>query len=252
MSLQAEMIHVDEEEMAELPPIKNDAVAEEVFAARLYAKKLTRTVVIGQSILLVLFGLCIYGLAVRPARRVYIKLDQLGRATPVKYSDLEHYTPDAAVAKTYLADWAQFRFGRLRASVLKTFPKNYLFLDSKYGQQIKDRDQKENVVANILAGHEPENDVTILATNLTSFGKQSVGTSVVAAGTADIALLKTFSKDGSARTQTWIVAVRFFLNPDQVEAQSADNPDYQTINPLGLTIMEFIPNRANVEAARKE
>ena len=252
MSLQAEMIHVDEEEMAELPPIKNDAVAEEVFAARHYAKKLTRTVVIGQSILLVLFGLCIYGLAVRPARRVYIKLDQLGRATPVKYSDLEHYTPDAAVAKTYLADWAQFRFGRLRASVLKTFPKNYLFLDSKYGQQIKDRDQKENVVANILAGHEPENDVTILSTNLTSFGKQSVGTSVVAAGTADIALLKTFQKDGTARTQTWIVAVRFFLNPDQVEAQSADNPDYQTINPLGLTIVEFIPNRANVEAARKQ
>jgi type IV secretion system protein VirB5 len=252
MSLQAEMIHVDEEEMAELPPVKNDAVAEEVFAARLYAKKLTRTVVIGQSILLVLFGLCIYSLAVRPARRVYIKLDQLGRATPVKYSDLEHYTPDAAVAKTYLADWAQFRFGRLRASVLKTFPKNYLFLDSKYGQQIKDRDQKENVVANILAGHEPENDVTILATNLTSFGKQSVGTSVVAAGTADIALLKTFQKDGAVRTQTWIIAVRFFLNPDQVEAQSADNPDYQTINPLGLTIVEFIPNRANVEAARKE
>ena len=252
MPLQAEMIHVDEEEMAELPPIKNDAIAEEVFAARLYAKKLTRTVVVGQSILLVLFGLCIYGLAVRPARRVYIKLDQLGRATPVKYSDLEHYTPDAAVAKTYLADWAQLRFGRLRASVLKTFPKNYLFLDSKYGQQIKDRDQKENIVANILAGHEPENDVTILATNLTSFGKQSVGTSVVAAGTADIALLKTFQKDGVARTQTWIVAVRFFLNPDQVEAQSADNPDYQTINPLGLTIVEFIPNRANVEAARKE
>jgi type IV secretion system protein VirB5 len=252
MSVKTELICTDEEEIAELPPIKNDAIAEEVFAARRYAKKLTRTVVIGQSILLVLFGLCIYGLAVRPPKRIDVKLDQLGRATPVKYSDLEHYTPDAAVAKTYLADWAQFRFGRLRASILKTFPKNYLFLDSKYGQQIKDRDQKENVVANILAGHEPENDVQILSTNLTSFGKQSVGGSVVAAGTADIALLKTFTKDGGTQTQTWIVAVRFFLNPDQVDAQSADNPDYQTINPLGLTIVEFIPNRANVEAARTQ
>ena len=135
--------------------------------------------------------------------------------------------------------------------MLKSFPKNYLFLDSKYGQQIKDRDQKDNVIANILAGHEPENDVTILATNLTSFGKQSLGNSVVAAGTADIALLKTFTKDGVSHTQTWVIAVRFFLNPEQVEAQSADNPDYQTINPLGLTIVEFIPNRANVEAATK-
>ncbi len=235
-----------------MPPIQKDEIAEEVFAARLYAKRLTRTVVVGQSILLILFGLCIYGLAMRPARRIYIKLDQFGRATPVKYSDLEHYTPDAAVAKTYLQDWATFRFRRLRASVLKTFPKNYLFLESKYGQQIKDRDQRENVVANILAGREPENDVTILSTNLTSFGKQSIGVSVAAAGTADIALQKTFTKDGATHAQTWIVAMRFFLNPDQVDAQSADNPDYQTINPLGLTIVEFIPNRANVEAIQKQ
>ena len=251
MSSETSLTPTDEQELAQLPVIRQDEIAEEVFAARLYAKRLTRTVVAGQSILLVLFGLCIYGLAVRPARRVYIKLDQFGRATPVQYSDLEHYTPDAAVAKSYLADWATFRFGRLRASVLKTFPKNYLFLESKYGQQIKDRDQRENVVANLLAGREPENDVTILSTNLTSFGKQSIGRSVVAAGTADIALQKTFTKDGSTRAQTWVIAVRFFLNPDQVEAQSADHPDYQTINPLGLTIVEFIANRANVEATPK-
>jgi len=250
MSPQTTLVSTEEQESERLPAIRQDEIAEEVFAARLYAKRLTRTVVMAQSILLVLFGLCIYGLAIRPAKRVYIKLDQLGRATPVKYSDLEHYTPDAAVAKSYLADWATFRFGRLRASVLKTFPQNYLFLESKYGQQIKERDQKENVVANILAGREPENDVTILSTNLTSFGKQSVGASVVAAGTADIALQKTFMKGGMARTQTWVIAVRFFLNPEQVEAQSADNPDYQTINPLGLTIVEFIANRANVEAAK--
>ena len=252
MSQQTTLIPTEEQEAVRLPAIRQDDIAEEVFAARLYAKRLTRTVVLAQSILLVLFALCIYGLAVRPAKRVYIKLDQFGRATPVKYSDLEHYTPDAAVAKNYLADWATFRFGRLRASVLKTFPKNYLFLESKYGQQIRERDQKENFVAKILAGHEPENDVTILSTNLTSFGKQSLGTSVVAAGTADIALQKTFTKDGSTHTQTWIIAVRFFLNPDQVDAQSADNPDYQTINPLGLTIVEFIANRANVEAVQKQ
>jgi type IV secretion system protein VirB5 len=253
MMLQTELINTDEELIEQLPRIKQDAIAEEVFAARRYAKKLTRTVVASQSILLVLFGMCIYGLAVRPPKRIYVKLDQLGRATPVQYSDLEHYTPDAAVAKTYLADWAMFRFGRLRATVLKTFPKNYLFIDNgRYGQQIKDQDMQKNVVANILAGREPENDVTILSTNLTSFGKRSLGSAVVAAGTADIALLKTFRVDGGVKTQTWIVAVRFFINPEQVDAQSANYPDYQTINPLGLTIVEFIENRANVEAARKD
>jgi type IV secretion system protein VirB5 len=251
MSTETTLIATDDREATAMPPIQQDAIAEEVFAARLDAKRLTRTVVLAQSILLVLFGLCIYGLAVRPAKRVYIKLDQFNRATPVQYSDLEHYTPDAAVAKSYLADWATFRFGRLRATVLKTFPKNYLFLESKYGQQIKDRDQRENVIANVLAGHDVENDVAILSTNLTSFGKQSLGASVVAAGTADIALQKIFHKDGATHTQTWIIAVRFYLNPEQVDAQSADNPDYQTINPLGLTIVEFIANRPNVEATAK-
>jgi len=252
MSIETSIVPLDESETADMPAIQQDEIAEEVFAARRYARRLTRTVVMSQSIVIVLFALIIYGLAVRPPKRIYIKLDQFGRATPVKYSDLEHYTPDAAVAKTYLSDWATFRFGRLQASVLKTFPKNYLFLESKYGQQVKEKDQRENVIANILAGHEPENDVTILSTNLTSFGKQSVGTSVVAAGTADIALQKTFHRQGGTQLQTWIVAVRFFLNPDQVDAQSADNPEYQTINPLGLTIVEFIANRANVEAAQKQ
>jgi type IV secretion system protein VirB5 len=252
MKHQTEIVPTDETELAALPPIKQDAIAEEVYAARRYSKRITRTVIMTQGVVSVVLALAVFGLAMRPAKRVYIKLDSVGRATPIKYSDMEHYTPDAAMAKTYLSDWAQFRYGRLRANVLKTFPKNYLFLDSKYGMQVRDKDAKANVIANILAGHEPENDVTIMSTNLTSFGKQSIGTSVVAAGSADIILQKSFQKDGNEKKQTWVIAVRFYLNPDQVEAQSADSPEYQTINPLGLTIVEFIENRANVEPTATE
>ena len=67
MGLQTTLIPTDEQEAAQLPPIKQDEIAEEVFAARRYSKRITRTVVMAQSILLVLCGLCIYGLAVRPA-----------------------------------------------------------------------------------------------------------------------------------------------------------------------------------------
>ena len=249
MNLQTELIPTDEAERAALPPIQQDLIAEEVYAARRYAKRITRTVVMTESIVIVMLVLAVIGLAMRPAKRVYIKLDAVGRATAVKYSDMEHYTPDAAMAKTYLSDWATFRYGRLRATVLKTFPKNYLFLEAKYGAQVRDRDARDKVIANILAGHEPENDVAILATNLTSFGKQSIGTAVVAAGSADIVLQKSFQQDGSEKKQTWVIAVRFFDNPEQVDQQSADNPEYQTNNPLGLTIVEFIENRANVEPA---
>lgn len=248
MKLQTELIPRDEAEIAALPPIRQDAVAEELTAARLYAKRISCTVFWFQGVAILILSLAVFGLAMRPAKRIYIKLDDVGRATPVRYTDMEHYTPDAAVAKNYLTDWAQYRYGRLRATVLKTFPKNYLFLEAKFGAAVRDRDAKANVIANILAGREPENDVTILSTTLTSFGKQSVGTAVVAAGSADIMLRKSFMKDGNEQHQTWVIAVRFYLNPEQVERQTAENPDYQTINPLGLTIVELIENRAAVEA----
>lgn len=251
-SAETSTIPTEDPELEQLPPIKNDEIAEEVFAARQYAKRLTRSVVIGQGVVIVLLTLCVVGLALRPAKHIYVKIDELRRATPVKYTDMEHYTPDAGVAKNYLGDWATYRFRRLRATVLKTFPKNYLFLDSKYGQQIKVRDQKQNVVANILAGREPENDMTLLGTTLTSFGQQSMGMSVVSVGTADIALQTAVETNGLMKKQTWIIGVRFYLNPDQVEKQSEENPEYQTINPLGLTIVEFIPNRANVEPEPKK
>jgi type IV secretion system protein VirB5 len=65
-------------------------------------------------------------------------------------------------------------------------------------------------------------------------------------------LQKTFQSDGGAKKQTFVIGVRFYLNPEQVEAQTADNPEYQTINPLGLTIVEFIDNRSNTEPGEKQ
>ena len=55
---QATLTPTDPAELEQLPAIQKDEIAEEVCAARLYAKRLTRTVVAGQSVLLVLFGLC--------------------------------------------------------------------------------------------------------------------------------------------------------------------------------------------------
>lgn len=247
MLIQDTLTPVNGKEAASQEPIRNDEVAEEVFAVRLYSKRLTRTAVVALSILCVILASSNYNLAMRPAKRIYIKIDQFNRATAIKYSDLEHYTPDAAVAKNYLADWATFRYERLRATILKKFPKNYLFLESKFGKQIRDRDTKDNVVANVLAGKEPENAVEVVSTNITSYGKQSLEDSIVQGGTADITLYKTFTKDGEVYRQTWTIAIRFYINPEGVEKQSQDNPEYQTINPLGLVIGEFYANRPNIE-----
>ena len=39
----------------------------------------------------------------------------------------------------------------------------------------------------------------------------------------------------------------YYLNPAQVSEQAKTNPQYETINPLGLTITKFHENRVSVE-----
>ena len=39
----------------------------------------------------------------------------------------------------------------------------------------------------------------------------------------------------------------YYLNPAQVSEQAKTNPQYETINPLGLTITEFHENRVSVD-----
>lgn len=247
MLIQDELKPIDQKAAASLPLIANDEVAEEVYAARQYAKRLTRTGFVFMGLAIVVLSIALYNVAMRPAKRVYIKLDQFNRATAIKYSDLEHYTPDAAVAKNYLSDWATFRYERLTASVLKTFPKNYLFLESKFGKAVRDRDTKDNVVAYVLAGREPENSISIESIDITSWGKQSLADNVVVGGTAVIKLYKTFTKDEKVYQQLWHISVRFYINPD---TPNMEEPEYQSTNPLGLAIVEFYASRPNMEPAQ--
>jgi len=49
------------------------------------------------------------------------------------------------------------------------------------------------------------------------------------------------------RTEHWLVSIIYYLNPKQVSDQSRIYPQYEFINPLGLTITEFHENRVSVE-----
>ncbi len=45
-----------------------------------------------------------------------------------------------------------------------------------------------------------------------------------------------------------MVSVTYYLNPAQVSLAAQTFPQFETINPLGLTITEFHENRLSVEA----
>jgi type IV secretion system protein VirB5 len=48
------------------------------------------------------------------------------------------------------------------------------------------------------------------------------------------------------RTEHWLLSITYYLNPKQVSDQSRVYPQYEFINPLGLTITEFHENRVSV------
>ena len=62
--------------------------------------------------------------------------------------------------------------------------------------------------------------------------------------------LKLFSEEHShqPRTEHWLLSVTYYLNPKQVSDQAKIYPQYEFINPLGLTITEFHENRVSVDA----
>ena len=49
------------------------------------------------------------------------------------------------------------------------------------------------------------------------------------------------------RTEHWAVTVTYYLNPKQVSDQAKIFPQFETINPLGLTVTEFHENRLSVD-----
>jgi type IV secretion system protein VirB5 len=54
------------------------------------------------------------------------------------------------------------------------------------------------------------------------------------------------------RTEHWMLSITYYLNPKQVSDQARIYPQYEFINPLGLTITEFHENRVSVDVVTPE
>ena len=51
----------------------------------------------------------------------------MGRAQAIQYSDL-NYSPREGEVRTYLTDWANYRYTVNRDTIAKKYPLNYYFL----------------------------------------------------------------------------------------------------------------------------
>jgi type IV secretion system protein VirB5 len=225
-----------------------DHIGNEVYASH-YAERKAYRLVIGCGTVLLLGSMGLnLSLARRPVVNRYIRIDEMGRAQAIQYSDL-NYSPREGEVRTYLMDWANYRYTINRDTVAKKYPLNYYFLSQALASQLMTEDNQTHLVSQVVGGQIEQSDVDVKNVTITSMSQETVQGAVMARGTALVAIDRLYSPLHSRepRTEHWMFSVTYYLNPKQVSDQAKVYPQYEFINPLGLTITEFHENRVSVD-----
>ena len=225
-----------------------DHIGNEVYASHYAERNLTRFVIGVETVLLVGSMGLIFSLAHHPIANRYIRIDEMGRAQAIAYSDL-NYSPREGEVRTYLTDWANYRYTINRDIIAKKYPLNYYFLSQTLASQLMTEDNANHLVSQVVAGQIEQSDVEVRNVTITSMSEETVQGARIARGTALIALDKLYAPQNSRepRTEHWAVTMTYYLNPKQVSDQARIFPQFETINPLGLTVTEFHENRLSVD-----
>ncbi len=225
-----------------------DQIGNEVYASH-YAERKAYRLIIGCGTVLLCGSMWLnFSLAHRPIANRYIRIDEMGRAQAIQYTDL-NYSPREGEVRTYLTEWANYRYTISRDTIAKKYPLNYYFLSSTLAPRLMADDSQNHLVSQVVAGQIESSDVQVRNVTITSMSEEMVQGARIARGTALVAIDKLYSPQTSRepRTEHWLLSVTYYLNPKQVSDQARIFPQFETINPLGLTITEFHENRLSVD-----
>ncbi len=229
--------------------VLTDTIANEVYAAHYNERKTGRIIIGGLTVLLLGSFASMIALAHKPTINRYIRIDEMGKAQAIQYSDL-NYSPREGEVRTYLTDWANYRYTLNRETVAKKYPLNYYFLSTTLGTQLMSEDNANHTISQVASGQVEQSDVDVRNVTITSMSTEQVQGAPLAKGTALVNIDRLYSVRNSRepRTEHWMLSVTYYLNPKQVSDQARVFPQFETINPLGLTITEFHENRLGVDA----
>jgi type IV secretion system protein VirB5 len=225
-----------------------DEIGNEVYASHYAERKAYRLILACGTVLLCGSMWLNLSLAHRPLVNRYIRIDEMGRAQAIQYSDL-NYSPREGEIRTYLTEWTNYRYTISRDTIAKKYPLNYYFLSQALASQLMTEDNQNHLVSQVVGGQIEQSDVEVKNVTITSMAQETIQGFVLARGTALVALDKLYSPSHSRepRTEHWILSLTYYLNPKQVSDQAKIYPQYEFINPLGLTITEFHENRVSVD-----
>lgn len=228
--------------------VLTDEIGNEVYASH-YSERKAYRFVIGCGTVILLGSLWMnFALAHRPIANRYIRIDEMGRAQAIAYTDL-NYSPREGEVRTYLTDWANYRFTINRETIGSKYPLNYYFLSQNLASQLMTDDNQNHLVSQVMGGQIEQSDVEVKNVTITSMSQETVQGAIIARGAALVAIDKLYSARNSRepRREHWVLSVTYYLNPKQVSDQAKIFPQFETINPLGLTITEFHENRISVD-----
>jgi type IV secretion system protein VirB5 len=225
-----------------------DQIGNEVYSSHYGERKAYRFIIACGTILLCGSFWLNFSLAHRPIANRYVRIDEMGRAQAIQYTDL-NYSPREGEVRTYLTDWVNYRFTINREVIAKKYPLNYYFLSQPLAARLMASDNQTHLVSQVTGGQVESGDVQVRNVTITSMTEETVQGALVARGTALLTLDKLYSEQTShqPRTEHWLLSVTYYLNPKQVSDQAKIYPQYEFINPLGLTITEFHENRVSVD-----
>ncbi len=228
--------------------LEADKVGNQVYSAQ-YSERRMAKLAIGAlaGISLVLCG-GLVAVSHRPVVNRYIRIDEIGRAQAIQYSDLS-YSPREGEIRTYLMDWTGYRHTINRETMAKKYPMNYYFLSAPLAAQLISQDNANHLITQVTSGQMEQSEVQVTNVTITSMTQEAIQNTVLSRGTAleTFDLIYPVGTSSKPRTEHWMASFTYYLNPAQVSEQAKTNPQYETINPLGLTITEFHENRVAVD-----
>ena len=225
-----------------------DHVGNEVYASHYAERKAYRLILACGTVLFCGSMWLNFSLATRPVVDRYIRINAMGRAQAIQYSDLD-FTPRDGEVRTYLIDWANYRYTIHPDTIATKYPLNYYFLSQSLASQLMTEDNHDHLVSKVMSGEIEASDVDLRDVTITSLSIQKVRGENMARGTALVAIDRIYSPAHSQhpRTEHWMISVTYYLNPAQVSRQARIFPQFETINPLGLTITQFHANEVSVD-----
>lgn len=230
-----------------------DRIGNEVYSSHYAEQRAYRLTLACETVLLLASLGMNLSLVHRPIANRYIRIDEMGRAQAIQYSDL-NYSPREGEVRTYLTDWANYRYTINRDVIAKKYPLNYYFLSQALASKLMTEDNANHLVSQVTAGQIESSDVEIRNVTITTMSEEMVQGARIARGTALMTVDRFYSAQNSRepRTEHWMLSVTYYLNPKQVSDQSRVYPQYEFINPLGLTITEFHENRISVDPIKPD